>query len=378
MSVINRALTDMADKASCSPRQLEKAQIKPVSNTNKLAWAVGGFSLSLCLGGWAVSQQQSLVIGETAQPISQSVQSSEPVLAPILKESPTSKVTISRDINLYQESDPVNAHNSKKSIGVAQLNVPAKPVNLKLAAVKKTVTQSESKAAVTSNQSDKKEPLAQVKAANMTDSEGSIMVEQVELAPKQLSDSAIERGKKALDSNDLQTAIQEFEIALKYIPSDQVTRKRLAALYYGKKESRSAIEVLSQGIRLDEKSQILRMALSKLLIKEGQPEMALNPLFYLPDNPDKGYLELRAALAQQSKNSEMATETYQLLVQRHPENARWWLGLAIEQERSLEYQLAKSSYQEAIRRVGISKQSQAFIRDRLSLLESLEGEKNAD
>ncbi len=131
---------------------------------------------------------------------------------------------------------------------------------------------------------------------------------------------------------------------------------------------------MQQGIRLNESSQGLRIALAKVLIKEGQAEAALSPLVYLPSNVNIDYLELRAALSQQVKNQEIATETYQILTQRAPDNARWWLGLAIQQERALEYQKAYHSYQAAINKVGVSKQTQAFIRERLTLLKDLQGE----
>ncbi len=81
---------------------------------------------------------------------------------------------------------------------------------------------------------------------------------------------------------------------------------------------------------------------------------------------------MRAALAQKQKQNDIALESYQLLTQREPENARWWLGLAIQQERTLSFTSAIASYQQALGKVGISNQSQAFIRDRLNILKQLE------
>ncbi len=74
----------------------------------------------------------------------------------------------------------------------------------------------------------------------------------------------------------------------------------------------------------------------------------------------------------------MALETYQMLVTQDSSNGRWWLGLAIQQERNLDMKSASKSYQNALTRVGISKSSQKFIRERLKLLSSLEGGSSAN
>lgn len=62
MSVINNTLADIANKDSDTVPKIVRAEVAPVQRANKLVWAVGGFTLSLCLGGWAVSQQATTVI----------------------------------------------------------------------------------------------------------------------------------------------------------------------------------------------------------------------------------------------------------------------------------------------------------------------------
>jgi len=365
MSVINNALTDIANKNSQGRQKIEKAEFVQVKTGNKLAWAVGGFCLSLAIGGWAVSVQQptSVPVAFSEEPVTVVNTVPEQIIPAEEKSqtSPTAKVVASSEVEIYQESLEPKGISKKKTEKAATPSVTSEKQPVLLAKAEKTEK--------TETQHSSKQPEV---------NKGSLEVKQVELTPEQLSDTAIERGKKALDSNDLKTAIQEFESALRYQPENDDTRKRLAALYYGKEDVRNAIEVLQQGIRLNESGQELRIALAKLLIRENQPEAALSPLLYLPDNAKSSYLELRAALAQQVKNNPVAAETYQILTERAPDNARWWLGLAIQQERNSEFNSAFSSYQQAISKVGVSKQTQAFIRDRLKLLESLQGEKSAD
>lgn len=362
MSVINNALTDIANKNSQGRQKIEKAEFAQVKTGNKLAWAVGGFCLSLAIGGWAVSVQQPtsvpVAISEESVTVVNTVPEQVVAAEEKIQPSPTAKVVASSEVEIYQESVEPKGISKKKTEKAATSSVTTVKQPVLLAKADKPETQHSSK-----------QPEV---------SKGSLAVKQVELTPEQLSDTAIERGKKALDANDLKTAIQEFESALRYQPENDDSRKRLAALYYGKEDVRNAIEVLQQGIRLNESGQELRIALAKLLIRENQPEAALSPLLYLPDNAKNSYLELRAALAQQVKNNPVAAETYQILTERAPDNARWWLGLAIQQERNSEFNSAFGSYQQAISKVGVSKQTQAFIRDRLKLLESLQGEKSAD
>ncbi|MBE3665126.1 hypothetical protein BOO35_08440 [Vibrio navarrensis] len=65
-------------------------------------------------------------------------------------------------------------------------------------------------------------------------------------------------------------------------------------------------------------------------------------------------------------------ESYQQLIQLDSDNARWWLGVAIQQERALQLKDAKVSYQMALQKMGISSQSQRFIQERLKVLQELE------
>ncbi len=422
MSVMNNALADIAKKDGQRNVSLQKAQVKPVQSSNRWAWALGGFALSLCLGGWAVSKQGNSTVVATPEPLAAAttVESSDPAQkSPADVRSPTSKVVDSPVVTLYSEplvkaetttkpsamiaqnstvkSDAaanvaqgkLAAKNETSSSNATEVVIAKASVNPELSAVKQPprqqTKQSHSAQSATASQKIAKtqkvaavEPQLEIAQATSSSEEprkeatATMAIEQVELTPQQLASKAIERGKKELDSNNLDSAIKEFEVALRYTPSDEQNRKRLAALYYGSNNFRKSVDTLQRGIKLNKDSQELRLALSNLLIKEGQPAAALTSLLYLPEQASIDYLAMRAALAQQLKNSEIAYESYQILVQKEDENARWWLGLAIGQERKSEYQSALYSYQQAMQRVGVSKQTVAFIQERVKLLNSLE------
>ncbi len=355
MSAINKALSELAEKTS--PSELTRAEIPNVSRSKPWLWLVAGFSLSLTVGGWAVSQGPAPSDEITSfQP--SATQPLDTTNADRLASSPTNKMTPETSNVVY--SKPVEKLQAVAALPTPQPN--------------EGVFGSRADADMSS---DAPMLIAQVANApsNTTTNlveESSMRIEQVELSHRQLSLKAISRAEKAIDANDMETALSAYTEALRYEPSNIETRQKLAALYFGKGDTRKSYEILQEGINLDKDNQPLRLALSKLLVKANQPSAALSPLVHLPPMPSRDYLAMRAALAQKQKQNDIALESYQLLTQREPDNARWWLGLAIQQERALTFTAAINSYNEALGKVGISNQSQAFIRDRLTILKQLE------
>ncbi|MCA0937950.1 tetratricopeptide repeat protein [Vibrio alginolyticus] len=384
LSAINKALSEISEKTS--PSELTRADIPQVSRSKPWVWLVAGFSLSLAVGGWAVSRGP-VPAGEIAQyqpdVIRQAEDTANKTAAYLpSSHSPTSKVTpeinhpvYSKPLGRQSVAEVTEAH-SLETVGlktVASENVALKTVSSKASAPQVDDFQPRKQLQVVA---ETPVLVAQVATASSATSrpvsESSMSIEHVELTHRQLAAKALGRAEKAMDANDMQTALSAYSEALRYEPANADTRQKLAALYFGKGDTRKAYEIVQEGINLDTDSQVLRLALSKLLVKANQPEAALSPLVHLPPLPGKDYLAMRAALAQKQKQNEIALESYQLLTQRDPENARWWLGLGIQQERALQFTAAISSYQKALGKVGISNQSQAFIRDRLTILKQLE------
>lgn len=364
MSAINKALSELAEKTS--PSELTRADIPNVSRSKPWLWLVAGCSLSLAVGSWAVSRgpipSGELSSAQTETMPLSSVNASS-ITSSESTHSPTSKMTPETAHVVYTK--PVTQPAAQ------QLHMPDMPETDRFTPRAEVNAVSEDAvllAQVATMPSDE-----QSNHVTRTTAENSSMrIEQVELTHRQLSLKAVSRAEKALDANDMQTALSAYAEALRYEPMNADTRQKLSALYFGKGDTRKAYEIIQEGINLDTNNQVLRLALSKLLVKANQPEAALSPLVHLPPIPSRDYLAMRAALAQKHKQNDIALESYQLLTQREPENARWWLGLAIQQERALTFTAAINSYNQALGKVGISNQSQAFIRDRLSILKQLE------
>ncbi|WP_210405559.1 tetratricopeptide repeat protein [Vibrio diabolicus] len=361
MSAINKALSELAEKTS--PSELTRADIPNVSRSKPWLWLVAGFSLSLAVGGWAVSRgpipSGELSPAQTETMPLSSVNASS-ITSSERTHSPTSKMTPETAHVVYTK--PVTQPAAQ------QLHMPEADRFTPRAEVNTVSEDAVLLAQVATMPNDE-----QFNHVTRTTADNSSMrIEQVELTHRQLSLKAVSRAEKALDANDMQTALSAYAEALRYEPMNADTRQKLSALYFGKGDTRKAYEIIQEGINLDTNNQVLRLALSKLLVKANQPEAALSPLVHLPPMLSRDYLAMRAALAQKHKQNDIALESYQLLTQREPENARWWLGLAIQQERALTFTAAINSYNQALGKVGISNQSQAFIRDRLSILKQLE------
>ncbi|MEZ8034893.1 tetratricopeptide repeat protein [Vibrio crassostreae] len=380
MSVINNALSELAKKKSAT--SIEAAVVPKVKTRSPLVWVTAGFTLSLAMGGWAISQgpvieqpiltrdlqvQVSVVddsngIQEAVQPISSpttklvtldtaSFSTENTAMVKSAKAKPVVSEPVAASI-----PQPTKEKASTKALSAPQTTKTEIPQPTYVANVAKTVSASISNESVTSGGSEN----------------NGMLIEQVELTPAQLSVNAQGRAQKALDANDLTGALKGYTEALRYTPRNEDVRQKLAILYFGKGDTRKAYELFQSGIKLNINSEKLRLGLSKLLVKANQAEAALSPLIHLPPNPTQDYLAMRAALSQKSQQEEVALESYQKLVEIDSDNARWWLGLAIQQERQLDFIAAKASYQGALTRVGISSQSQSFVRDRLKILNALE------
>lgn len=382
MSSINDALSKLTEKDKGTTSQIERIEVKPVRRFTIWPWLLGTFATLAALGVWAFvasgeEEKTSVRAVETvkaditqnqlATPIKESQQTSPKVVSVTqtkqssVKAPPSPTVTASPDVARVYTAKEVSPREPKKapsSKPPQQDTLPNRPEVIAKASVPKA------------------KPLP--KKTIVSTPSDDFVIEQVELTHRQLADKAVEEAQKALDANNIKSALKEYSIALRYVPKDEVVRQKLAALYYGRGDARKAFELLQQGIQLNKNGEVLRFALAKLLMKEDRSEAALVPLVYLPTIPSTPYLSLRAALAQKNNQDAVALESYQMLVKQDGSNGRWWLGLAIQQERDLDIQSATQSYQNALTRVGISKRSQQFIRDRLKLLSSLDGGSSAN
>ncbi|MGO1296883.1 MAG: tetratricopeptide repeat protein [Vibrio sp.] len=353
MSDVNQALSQLAKRRQSSLQDIEPVSAPRVKQQPRWVWAVGGFLLSLAVGGWAVNSGHPVNSAATTENLrSVSDDAREPIL------SPTQKTTT--------DNTPVYSHHTAALAQVTAPQTAAAPLDNSVAM--STVSQTPSDVSpVSQPHSDSQQ--REHPSAPRTE----MTVQQVTLTPHQLAQKAQSRAEKALDSNEFDDAISSYQEALRYTPDDANLRKALSALYYGKEDTYHAYQVLQEGINRTPQGVSLRLALARMLIQEKEMAAALTPLTFMVDEPSVGYLSLRAALANKNKRYAIALTSYQQLVQLEPNNARWWLGLGIQQERADHLDLAQHAYHQALSHVGISSDSIKFIQTRLQALDSLQG-----
>lgn len=197
-----------------------------------------------------------------------------------------------------------------------------------------------------------------------------LSIQTVALTASQLADVEYRKAQKALRQANSRQGIIHLEAALKYRPQWVTARQKLAALYYGRGDDRQAVTILQQGLQLQPNNTELRLTLAKLLVNEQQQQAAFVVL-QQPKNVDSvAFLAMRAGLAQQLNHTELALASYQQLLRHDATDGRWWLGLAIAQERNQQPALALAAYRNGLIHGGLSSASQQFIQQRIMALQT--------
>lgn len=172
----------------------------------------------------------------------------------------------------------------------------------------------------------------------------------------------------ALRRNDDATAIGLLNKLIDVAPDNQAARKRLAAMLFSNGEHGQADNVLNQGIERQPDNIELRMMQAKLYVQLQQSQKALDLLNRYETNQSQALLSYRAALAQQLARFDYAHKDYQQLTRIQPANAKWWLGLAIANERLNNTQQALLAYQSAKRLSQLSVEVDTFVEQRIQYL----------
>lgn len=176
--------------------------------------------------------------------------------------------------------------------------------------------------------------------------------------------------KLALQEGENGRAVQALEALLEFEPDNLAARKRLAALYFSVGDTGNAERTLQQGLVLDDQNGELKLMLARLYSQQQQFDIAFSILqgqsVALIDGTD--LLATRASLAERLTRFDDAREDYQTLVTMQPDNARWWLGLAVILERQKDYPLATRAYERAADLGQLSADVSRFIQQRLAFL----------
>ncbi|MFA0501113.1 MSHA biogenesis protein MshN, partial [Vibrio sp. 10N.222.48.A3] len=228
MSVINNALSELAKKESTA--SIEAAVVPKVKTRSPLVWVVAGFTLSLAMGGWAISQGPAVDNSISTRDIQVSViDTSEgnsegspeaAITQPV--SSPTKKLVTLDSANISANNTVILKSTQSKSdsvIAASTQSVTKPKVNPESQAIPKSQSTPKAKVAKPMLVASvaKKDPTP---VSNQPETSGDLesngmLIEQVELTPEQLSINAQGRAQKALDANDLSGALKGYNEALR-------------------------------------------------------------------------------------------------------------------------------------------------------------------
>jgi len=214
----------------------------------------------------------------------------------------------------------------------------------------------------------KQAPLSQKEPQASRPAKASISVSRRQLTTAQFAKQKMKQAEQALSANNTAKAEKLFEEILMLQPDNKAARKQLAALWFGRKAYQEALNVLAQGIALDPQYSEFRLMQARIYLTQGYSEQAYQVLQGLPFTHNVEYLATQASVAQQLTKYPQAISAYQQLIKLQPNEARWWLGLAVVYDLTNDYSLALPAYQSALAQGNLSASSVDFVQQRMQEL----------
>ena len=207
-----------------------------------------------------------------------------------------------------------------------------------------------------------------VPAATITPTKSKMLVSRRQLSSKELVAQKLVRAEKSIKANDITKAEQLFEEVLIINPNHKQARKKLAALWFGRKSYQQATNLLSQGISLDRNDAELRLLKARIHLQQGQHRAAFDSLKPLPNLKQQEYQVMLANVAQQIEQYDSAIQAYKVLIDMQAYSGRWHLGLAIVYDKNSQFSLAAAEYALALTKSDLSVASAEFAQQRMQAL----------
>lgn len=199
-------------------------------------------------------------------------------------------------------------------------------------------------------------------------SQAKMSVTQVSLTPAELSQKKLQQGQQVKELGQLDKAMSAYAEALRLNDANHNARQELAALFYGRGELDKAAVLLRQGAENYPQQPTFWLLLARVQKARSELPLALASLQQIADGSELGREKwlLQAEIGQSLKDWPLVQQSYLSLIRQDASQGRWWLGLAYAQDASGDYDAAKASYQEALKRQGLSADARDYIKNRLA------------
>ena len=198
--------------------------------------------------------------------------------------------------------------------------------------------------------------------------ESSFSISRKNLSSKALIAQKIKRANIAIEKNKIASAEALLEEILLLDANQIESRKKLAALWFGREAFQDAVNLINQGINLTPNDDELRLMKARIYLSQERLSQAYISLKGFTDTENIEYLSLLATLAQQQNEFQMAIKAYERLTKAEPKVGKWWLGLGIALDSNSQFKEAIEAYNKAIGQNDMSRGSTVFVKERMSAL----------
>lgn len=198
--------------------------------------------------------------------------------------------------------------------------------------------------------------------------ESKMTISRRQLTADELAKQKLALAEKALAGNQVAKAEKLLEDVVIITPNDSQTRKKLAALWFGRQAYQDAVNILSQGISLNNQDSDLREMKARIHLKQGQTNAAFDTLRPLSHLKNEAYQLMLANVAQQVNHTKTAISAYSTLIDMQPNKGRWHLGLAVLYDKKSQFTLATQHYKNALTKNDLSISSEQFVKQRIKAI----------
>lgn len=205
----------------------------------------------------------------------------------------------------------------------------------------------------------------------VADKPRSLAIEKVQLSPQQQKDLLKSKAQKAESIGNLTQAVGYWQQIRQLEPSGSEAYLELSRLAQIQRNDAGAVQILEQASVAGVQDPKLSMALAALALKQQDWAKALGYLQYEPDIFNyTDFYALKAAALQKTSQHAQAVQVFQQLARQQPEQARWWLGMALSYDAMSQSEQALHAYRQvAVNGFGLSAQSLDYVKKRIAALE---------
>lgn len=380
MSVINKMLQDLENREK-TPLQNNQYVAPELSSHGHKMWllialvvVLTGVAIALFYLNWRPGNQQKDVISQ--QPVTVSTQSPVTKAATPQMEEKTSEL---KPVELPEEAltdnSPVSLHSETlTSSENTQQNDPASS----LAVVANSVDDSDLLTTSTGPDTSIQKPATIAPSEPKTGAEplGAETLTEGNETPRMTvikSSDAVEkvslqtRIEQAIQQGDTMQSITLLQQLAEQEPDDMSVMKKLASQQFAAGQITQAMATLDQARIQFPNAPSLLLMLSRLYQHQGEDTLAWETIAKA-GGTDTELLSYRATLASSLMNHEAARQDYRQLLQIEPTQARWWLGLAVANDKLSYAHDALLAYRRVLQHGGVNSNVEAFVSNRIAVL----------